>query len=71
MQSGRTTPGEDAAIALSGTDSLDDPTYADLAGALADGRTDDGLPFAVQLAGRIGTDGELLAVAARIEAALR
>lgn len=35
------------------------------------GRTDDGLPFAVQLAGRIGTDGELLAVAARIEAALR
>ena len=35
------------------------------------GRTDEGLPFAVQLAGRIGTDGELLAVAARIEAALR
>jgi len=35
------------------------------------GRTDDGLPFAIQLAGRIGADGALLAAAARIEAALR
>jgi aspartyl-tRNA(Asn)/glutamyl-tRNA(Gln) amidotransferase subunit A len=34
------------------------------------GLTDDGLPFGIQLAARVGADGPLLAAAARIEAVL-
>jgi aspartyl-tRNA(Asn)/glutamyl-tRNA(Gln) amidotransferase subunit A len=39
--------------------------------ALPAGRTDDGLPFAVQVVGRLGDDATLLAACARIEQALR
>jgi aspartyl-tRNA(Asn)/glutamyl-tRNA(Gln) amidotransferase subunit A len=35
--------------------------------SLPAGRTDDGLPFGVQLAGRLGGDAALLAACARIE----